>query len=176
MTGMRPDILGCVPLPSLITVLFANSSTRCYFFAESAITGPGPAARITVMAAEITSRGSRLSPGAGAANVRPWRMVEGRYEGSDFLRVGRRPGGEGAPARRLAPGPLARVRRPRRAPHDRALRQRAGRRRDGHLHHPRGGRGVRPRRPLRPARGSTELDYPGVERGPRPRATVTEQQ
>jgi amino acid transporter len=33
---------------------------------------------------------------------------------------------------------------------------------------PLGAAGVRPRRPLRPARCSTELDYPGMERGPRP--------
>jgi uncharacterized protein YciI len=30
--------------------------------------------------------------------------------------------------------------------------------------------------PFVPARGSTELDYPGVERGPRPPSKVTEQQ
>ena len=44
---------------------------------------------------------------------------------------------------------------------------------DGHFHHPRRGRGVRPRRPLRSARCSTELDYPGMERGPHSRDTMT---
>jgi amino acid transporter len=87
----------------------------------------------------VFPRGSSCAPRSSRS---PGRV---KHESRRVLRVGRRPGGEGAAARRRAPGPLARVCRPRRTPHDRALRQRPGGRRDGHLHHPRRGRGVRPR-------------------------------